>query len=68
MSFLAKIKADSGRVYEIRVPNTTYGRIAFYRLSISPAKEAAFKKACKDGKYVDLRQFGEIIETKYIIE
>ena len=67
MSFLEKIKSDAGRIYEIRVPDA-YGRVAFYRLSIFLAKEAEFKKACKDGSYVDLRQFGEIIETKYIIE
>lgn len=65
MSFARKIGEGSERLYELRVPFPD-GRIACYRISINPLKEAAFTKACKDNATVDLTAFGTIMESYFL--
>ncbi len=51
--------------YEIRL-NQADGRIAVYKLAVARTKEALFRKACKEGLQVDLRDYGNILDSYFI--
>ena len=64
--FTARISNAQERIWEITIPAGA-GMHAFYRLAIHPLKEAAFRKACKLGSNVNLRDFGDIVESCYLM-
>lgn len=64
-SFSKRLSAASDNIYEIKLPCAD-GRTAFYRVAVRPAKDAAFRKAVKEGRTVDLHAFGEVIEARYL--
>jgi len=63
--FLKRISNGGERLWEIDVPCAD-GRRAFYKLSVHPLKESAFRRACKEGRTVNLTDFGDIVEIGYI--
>lgn len=64
VSFVRKIDAAT-RLYDLHIPFAD-GRIAYYKLSVDPLKEAVLLKACKDGVTADLNSFGTIVESYYM--
>jgi hypothetical protein len=63
--FLKRVSEEDNRIWQINVPCAD-GRRAFYKLAVHPLKEAAFRKAWKDGRTVNLSHYGDIVEVGYI--
>jgi hypothetical protein len=64
-SFFQRLSEASDNIYEIRIPCAD-GRQAFYRVAVRPVKDGAFRKAIKEGRTVDLHEYGDVIEARYL--
>lgn len=59
-----RITNDPQRVYEITVPQGD--RLAYFKLSVDPAKVTQFEHARKQGLNINLADYGTILESYYV--
>ncbi len=68
VSFLKKLQGSgSARIYELKVPQED-GRLAYFKLAVEPLKEVLFNKACKEGLTINLKDYGEVLDSYFILK